>query len=86
MGVSNLFKHTLLNLGTKKTRVNILGSMKLKATSRKLNLLLMLHLSYGNAFFKGAQAGGRIWNLLVFVLFSLSKAAPLTDHSATAPP
>ena len=29
-----------------------------------------------NHFFKGAQVGGRTWDLFGFCLFSLSKAAP----------
>ena len=35
-------------------------------------------------FFKGAQVGGRTWDLLDFGLFSLTSSA--LDHSATAPP
>ena len=35
-------------------------------------------------FFKGAQVGGRTWDLFDFRLFSLTSSA--LDHSATAPP
>ena len=35
-------------------------------------------------FFKGAQVGGRTWDLFDFRLFSLTRSA--LDHSATAPP
>jgi hypothetical protein len=36
------------------------------------------------AFFKIAQAGGRTWDLLVFIYFPSQSSA--LDHSATAPP
>ena len=35
-------------------------------------------------FKKGAQVGGRTWDLFDFRLFSLTSSA--LDHSATAPP
>ena len=39
---------------------------------------------YYISFFKGAQVGGRTWDLFDFRLFSLTSSA--LDHSATAPP
>ena len=40
---------------------------------------------YGCLFFlKGAQVGGRTWDVFDFGLFSLTSSA--LDHSATAPP
>ena len=45
---------------------------------------------FGNIFLKGAQAGGRTWDLLVFVYFLSLKQrlrpSSALDHSATAPP
>ena len=45
---------------------------------------LQCNKSFGYFFLKGAQVGGRTWDLFDFRLFSITRSA--LDHSATAPP
>ena len=49
-----------------------------------MDIQTLVSATYNCVFYKGAQVGGRTWDLFDFHLFSLTSSA--LDHSATAPP